>query len=335
MKGVAAALAAVVLAMPGYAQKAEPSGGWQAQVGADHPLVGVIWDVQAGRVIDEPALVTRLAKARFVLLGEKHDNPDHHRLQARVLSALLEAGRKPALAFEMLDGDDAPAVQAYLAGKPADAAGLGAAVAWDKKSWPAWAWYQQIADPAIRAGLPIVAANLPDRLARAAARQGLGAFPPDMVKALGLEAPLADAVRAAMAKEISDSHCGFAPPGMVEPMILVQRARDAHMAEAIRSGATADGAVLITGFGHARTDRAVPPHLVRGDAAAASLAFLEVQKGKDTVPSYAADFDAPTLPFDFIWMTPRVDDVDPCEKFKAKLEKLKAAKPAATPAPAP
>ena len=206
---------------------------------------------------------------------------------------------------------------------------------WDKKSWPAWAWYQQIADPAVRAGLPIVAANLPDRLARAAARQGLGAFPPDMVKTLGLEEPLADAVRAAMAKEIADSHCGFAPPGMVEPMILVQRARDAHMAEAVRSGATASGTVLITGFGHARTDRAVPSHLVRRGAMVASLAFLEVQKGKDTVPAYAADFDAPTLPFDFVWMTPRVDDVDPCEKFKAKLEKLKAAKPVVTPAPTP
>ena len=148
-----------------------------------------------------------------MLLGEKHDNPDHHRLQARVFSALLEAGRKPALAFEMFDGDDAPAVQAYLAGKPADAAGLGAAVGWDKKSWPAWAWYQQVADPAVRAGLPIIAANLPDRLARAAARQGLGALPPEMVTTLGLDEPLADAVRAAMAREIADSHCGFAPPG--------------------------------------------------------------------------------------------------------------------------
>ncbi|MCU0291599.1 MAG: ChaN family lipoprotein [Thermoanaerobaculaceae bacterium] len=335
MRSLAGALVAVMLAASGYAQKAGPPGGWQTRVGADHALVGVIWDVQAGRVIDEPTLVARLARARFVLLGEKHDNPDHHRLQARVFSALLEAGRKPALAFEMLDGDDAPAVQAFLAGKPADAAGLGAAVGWDTKSWPAWAWYQQIADLAVRAGLPIVAANLPDRLARAAARQGLGAFPPEMVKSLGLGEPLAEPVRAAMAREIADSHCGFAPPGMVEPMILVQRARDAHMAAAVQKGATSDGAVLITGFGHARTDRAVPPHLLRGEAVVASLAFLEVQTGKESVPSYADDLDASTLPFDFVWMTPRVDDLDPCEKFKAKLEKLKAAQPAATPVPAP
>lgn len=335
MRSLAGALVAVMLAASGYAQKAGPPGGWQTQVGADHPLVGVIWDVHAGRVIDEPTLVARLAKTRFVLLGEKHDNLDHHRLQARVVSALLEAGRKPALAFEMFDGDDAPAVQAYLAGKPSDAAGLGAAVGWDKKSWPAWAWYQQIADLAVRAGLPIIAANLPDRLARAAARQGLGAFPPDMVSSLGLEEPLADSVREAMAKEIADSHCGFAPPGMVEPMLLVQRARDAHMAAAVQQGATGDGAVLITGFGHARTDRAVPLRLMRGEGVVASLAFLEVQKGREAVPSYAEDLDASVLPFDFVWMTPRVDDVDPCEKFKAKLEKLKSAKPAATPAPAP
>lgn len=327
---------ALALTLPCLAQNAALPVAWQTQLGVEHPLVGVIWDVQAAHAIDQATLVERLAKARFVLLGEKHDNPDHHRLQACIFSALLKAGRKPALAFEMLDADDAPAVQAYLAGKPADAAGLGAAVGWDKKSWPAWAWYQQIADPAVSAGLPIVAANLAERLARGAARQGLGALPPEMVETLGLEGPIPDAVRTAMGKEIADSHCGFAPPGMVEPMILVQRARDAHMAEAVRKGATADGAVLITGFGHARTDRAVPLQLVRrGAKPVASLAILEVEKGKDTAPSYAAAFDAARLPFDFVWFTPRVDDLDPCEKFKAKLEKLKAAKPAATPVSTP
>ncbi|MGZ9157183.1 MAG: ChaN family lipoprotein [Candidatus Binatia bacterium] len=34
----------------------------------------------------------RLARAEFVLLGEKHDNPDHHWLQAEVLRGLIAAG---------------------------------------------------------------------------------------------------------------------------------------------------------------------------------------------------------------------------------------------------
>jgi len=321
----------VVVAVSALA--AGPAGGpWQTSVGADHPLVGVIWDVKAGRVIDEAALVGRLAAGRFVLLGEKHDNPDHHRLQARLYGAVLAAGRRPALAFEMLDGDDAPAVERYLACAPADAAGLGAAVGWERRSWPAWPQYQQIADLAVKAALPVVAANLPDHLARAAARQGLPALPPELAAELGLDQPLPDALRAAMAKEIADSHCGFAPPGMLEPMILVQRARDAHMAQAAWRGATADGTVLITGFGHARTDRGVPGHLARmGASHVVAVAFLEVQAGKETAAAYAADLDAGTLPFDFVWFTPRLDDADPCEKFRARLDTLKAAQPPATP----
>ncbi|MGV8041730.1 MAG: ChaN family lipoprotein [Thermoanaerobaculaceae bacterium] len=322
----------VMLAAASAPAVAPSPGPWQTSVQGEHPLVGVIWDVKAGQAVDETTLAARLAAGTHVLLGEKHDNPDHHRLQARLVGALLAAGRRPALAFEMLDGDDAPAVREFLAAQPADAAGLGAAVGWEKRSWPAWPQYQQIADLGVKAGLPLVAANLPDRLARATARQGAAALPGDLRTELGLDEPLPDPVRDAMAKEIADSHCGFAPPGMVEPMILVQRARDAHMARAILRGATADGAVLITGFGHARTDRGVPAHLVRmGASKVVAVAFFEVQSGKQAVPDYAADLDASVLPFDFVWFTPRLDDTDPCEKFRAKLDKLKAVGPPATP----
>ena len=49
-----------------------------------------------------------IAAARdFVLLGEKHDNPDHHRLQAWMIDALVARGRRPAIAMEMLDAEQA------------------------------------------------------------------------------------------------------------------------------------------------------------------------------------------------------------------------------------
>jgi hypothetical protein len=31
------------------------------------------------------------------------------------------------------------------------------------------------------------------------------------------------------------------------------------------------------------------------------------------------------LPFDYVWFTPRVDDEDPCEKFKSRFDQLKKA----------
>ena len=58
---------------------------WRSPAGRDHPLTGRIWDVQEARFIDEATLLRRLYGARFVLLGEMHDNVDHHVLQARVL----------------------------------------------------------------------------------------------------------------------------------------------------------------------------------------------------------------------------------------------------------
>jgi uncharacterized iron-regulated protein len=73
----------------------------------------------------------------------------------------------------------------------------------------------------------------------------------------------------------------------------------------------ADGAVLIAGVGHARRDMGVARLLP--DAETASIAFAEVQAGTTTPPVLAADY---------VWMTPRLDDRDPCERFRKDLEKI-------------
>ena len=172
---------------------------WTTEVGRDHPLVGRIWDVAAGRAITEATLIDRLARARYVTLGEKHDNPDHQRLQARILAALVARGRRPAVAFEMLDTAQAPALAAWRAGEAPDAAGLGPAVDWESRGWPPWSSYAPIAEVALAAGLPIVAANLPAQEVRRIARAGFSAFADPQTRArLGLDRPLDAAVRAAM-----------------------------------------------------------------------------------------------------------------------------------------
>ncbi len=61
-------------------------------LGQRHPLNGRIWDARARTFIKEATLVQRLARARLVFLGEKHDNRIHHQLQARVLAALVAQG---------------------------------------------------------------------------------------------------------------------------------------------------------------------------------------------------------------------------------------------------
>ena len=55
------------------------------------------------------------------------------------MRALGQAGRKPALAFEMLDVSQQSKVDASLASAPGDADALALAVDWAKSGWPDWA----------------------------------------------------------------------------------------------------------------------------------------------------------------------------------------------------
>jgi len=298
---------------------------WKSPLGREHPLTGRIWNVSAARFIDRETLVERLARADFVLLGERHDNADHHMLQAEVVRSLIAVGRRPAVGFEMLGLDDASAIAKYLAAAPSDAAGIGQAVNWNQRGWPDWAIYRPIAEAALRAKLRIVPTNLPIATATKMTRNGLAALEPAMVRELGLDRPPPEPVFEKMAADIRDAHCGYAPEKILKPMVDVQRARDAQMAESLLAAADPDGAILIAGAGHVRNDYGIPVYLKAKAPAkrVISIAFVEIDKDKTEPQSYALAYPDGRLPFDYVWFTPRVDDVDPCEKFKSQFDRLK------------
>jgi uncharacterized iron-regulated protein len=299
---------------------------WQSNYGRNHPLTGRIWEVASGKFIDRHNLMMRLARAEFVLLGEKHDNPDHHRLQAEVLRGLIAAGRRPAVGFEMFSLDDAGAIANHLARAPGDAAGLGPALNWQKSGWPDWAMYQPIAEAALAAKLAIFATNLPLATARKMSRDGL-ALEPSVRRDLGLDRPLSDVMFATMAADIRNSHCGYGSAESVQTMVQVQRARDAQMAQSLIAAATADGAVLVAGAGHVRSDYGIPIYLTAKAPGqqVVSIAFVEVDQLEPEPHKYLLANPAGRAPFDYLWFTPRVDDKDGCEKFKAQFEKFKKA----------
>ena len=61
---------------------------WQESGGAAHPLVGKIYRIAHARQVSESDLIEAASAADFVLIGERHDNRDHHRLQARIVRSL-------------------------------------------------------------------------------------------------------------------------------------------------------------------------------------------------------------------------------------------------------
>jgi len=309
---------------------------WVSTEQRGHPLVGKIWQPASGRFVDEATLVAAVTGSDFVALGEVHDNPDHHLLQARLLRALIAAGRRPALAFEMLTTDQQPAVDAALSGAPRDPDALGKAVNWSQSRWPDFKYYRPLFAAGLDAGLPIVAANLPRKQMSEIVSKGREGLDEGLRISLAREEPLSDATVSSLRDEMKESHCGALPDGMVDPMVLGQRARDARMAERMVSVGAERGAVLITGSGHARTDRAVPA-LVAKDAPGrkvVSVAFLEAQSGEDDPATYRDEGEKGPAPYDFLVFTPGITRRDPCEGLREHIEKKglkKATPPAATP----
>ncbi len=296
---------------------------WISPLGRDHVLAGKIWDVGADRLISRVELVERLSRARFVLLGERHDNPDHHALQAAAIDGLVGAGRRPAVSFEMIPSDQAPALAQATAAPEASAEQVRAAVRWDESGWPPFAIYAPVFEAVLRARLAIVAANLPVAQAKAIAREGLAALDRELTARLALDAPLPAGERAELLDELRRGHCGHGDERMLARMASVQNARDAAMADAMLA-AGGDGAVLVAGAEHVRRDRGVPVWLGRRapEAAVASVGFVEVH-GADADPRGQLDLRAgEAVPFDFVWFTARIDDVDPCDRYRRELERL-------------
>ena len=90
------------------------SFSWQTELYADHELIGRIWDSRRGQFVTDAELWDTLLESNYVLLGEKHDNPDHHELQLRVLRALINANNVDKLTMEMLDNTASENLDAFL-----------------------------------------------------------------------------------------------------------------------------------------------------------------------------------------------------------------------------
>ena len=291
---------------------------WHESGGAGHPLLGQIYRVADGRRVSEDELIDAAVAAEFVLIGERADNRDHHRLQAELVSALQRDAREPrAVAFEMISADRQLAMVEYLAAHPGDTAGLGAAAGWAASGWPDWTLYEPIARAALTNGAQIVAADLSEEQKRAVLDQGARGLRTSFVRRTGLDRDLAVALASDLQDEMRDVRCAKAPLQDLGGMYQVQRAREAMLADRLAAASGKAGGILIAANDQVRNDRGVPGYLARLEPGAGtlSIALLEVQDDQRRPPA--------DLPYDYVWFTARVDDgEDPCAAVGGDLRGL-------------
>jgi uncharacterized iron-regulated protein len=150
-----------------------------------------VFDTSTRMFVDFEMMLADLAKADVVFVGEQHDDPNTHRLEAALLDGLLRRKVAPVLSLEMFERDVQPVLDGYLAGRVAEEELIRTSRPWPRYSTD----YRSMVELAKRQGWTVVASNVPRRIASAIAKSGrdvLDALPESerALSAKELECPL-------------------------------------------------------------------------------------------------------------------------------------------------
>jgi uncharacterized iron-regulated protein len=275
-----------------------------------HPLRGKVVNAQSN-FLSESAVMNLVRQHRYVFVGEKHDNPEHHQIELRLIQerfksmSLAGQGR---VVFEMLDDSHETAIP-HL--KTADTIEqMQVSLNWPKKgSWD-WRVYAPLFQEALK-NSALAAGNIDRAFISNVYKNGDKSFVGNDRFATALNPPLF--LKDYLLDQIFKSHCGLQSRETLMPMLHIQLAKDASMASAmLRTSA----AMLIAGGEHARTETGAPWHLRRGkpESDVLIIQMIEVQEGNEDLKSYMEKAGKA----DLYWFTAATESKDYCADVKGK-----------------
>lgn len=235
-------------------------------------------------------LMAVMRSADVLILGEVHENPEHHRLRGELIGAIAHP-RITVLAEHLDAGAKVDFSAGVLTGL--ERAGFHA------KSWQ-WPMHEPLFDAISKSGLALLGANLPQALTSSVYASGWSALP-DGIRETLERSTLSDAGQRALSQELFEGHCGMLAREALPKMMHVQRARDAYMAYEAWMHAPS---VLVAGNGHAWRLVGVP-QVIAAMAPQAKVVSVMFVEGPPKDLSAA----------DYFWVTPVVSRPDPCEVF--------------------
>jgi uncharacterized iron-regulated protein len=232
--------------------------------------------------------------ADVLLLGEQHDARAHQTLQQQIVAALAARGVLAAVALEMADSGDSTAT---LTPDASEEQARGA-LRWNNDAWP-WAAYGPTVMSAVRAGVPVLGANL----ARSQMQRSMADAQ--------LDQRLPGPALKAQQQLIRQGHCDLLPESQITPMTRIQIAKDMRMADTVQAATkTGQVVVLITGSVHADKQLGVPQHL----PPELRVKAIRLRSGATVVSGERESFDG-------VWLTPATPDKDYCAGLAKQLPK--------------
>jgi uncharacterized iron-regulated protein len=317
----------------------------------DDPLIGTVINANTGEPVRFDELMDTLIQSDIVYLSEKHDNPMHHAIQHRVIQALIDRGHAPIIGFEFFSYQDTPLLLNLVdAEKKAHSPKMENAVehrirkklGWDRQSDTMWGYYWHLIRLAVENDLPAAGLDLSATQKRRITRKGLDGLSPIELQQLFSTGLSNTAYESYMKSIFVSVHCGMDHGRMTERLYDTWIARNDRIALSVLELSKAVQAqdldeakrktgpvVIIIGAGHTEYGLGVIDrvHHLKPDIIQTNLAITEIDREPADLPHYLTPLSLegfePPPPADFLWFTQRVSYEDPCEKFKATLEKMK------------
>ncbi len=222
-------------------------------------------------------------EAQVAVLGEQHDNPDHHARQAEWVAEL----KPKALVFEMLTPEQAARANSNWG----DQADLDAATGWSGGAWPSFDMYFPIFEAAPDA--VIYGAGIPREALGPQLKVPVTTHP--LAAAYGFDRPADPSQQAARIALQAQAHCNALPEDLLPMMVDAQRLRDASLADAALRALRHTGGpvVVITGNGHARADWGMPAMLAFAAPEVSVFALGQGEDGNTVEGTFTLTLDAP------------------------------------------
>jgi uncharacterized iron-regulated protein len=287
----------------------------------DNQLVGKIWDVKNKAFINRQQLLHKALDANFVLLGETHDNIEHHRDHGWFINQISQKKPDVAIAMEMVNKKQADEINKNKNGNIDDVINI---LEQAKVGWEYDKYYRPVFSSILKNDLPLYPADLERSTMMKVVRDGKDSTPNELKQLLN-KTPLPKTQQEALKKEIEATHCGMIDAAMTKAMMRGQRTRDAAMGNNLYKVSHAGGdksktrpVIMVSGSGHIRKDRGAPMYLKARDpdAKIVAIAWLEVHDDATDPEEYIKQWHSDTAPFDYVVFSPSANRPDPCEEMK-------------------
>ena len=239
------------------------------------------WTVPGGGGIATPEILARAATAQVALLGESHDNADHHRWELQTVAALAALHPKLVLGFEMFPRRVQAALDRWVAGELNEKEFLKASD-WSR----VWSYDAGLYLPLFHFArlnrIPMLALNVERDFVRAVGAKGLAAAPPEKREGVSDPAGASEAYLARLFHAYAEHpEKKTAAPARTDPgfsrFVEAQLVWDRAMAQALADAASRDPDALIVGLMGSR-------HIAQGEGVPHQLESLGIKRVVSLLP---------------------------------------------------